>query len=196
MIGLIMIFIFFYGAEAGRDYRSGRWSLLLGSPLPGWMQMGSRVLFAFLAITLFSALMLGLMHIMLIKPMGIVIPLGFYLSLWLYGLGGLPLILFGLFGTLFTTAYLPRKTQNIAGFVAVLGSGSLLALLSQLLSKIMFSLPPWIIPMPTVDGVPIDFKDSDVQFGNHLPTEGFVALLLISALLFYATSRMWTEVEA
>ncbi len=196
LIGLINAFAFFYGAEAGRDYRNGRWTLLLGSPLPGWLQVSVRVLFAFLVVTGLTIGMITLIYQMAIKPAGVVVPLGFFLSLWTYVLGGLPIIAFSLFLSMFTTAYLPRKTQVIAGFVGVLGSTYLVGLLVRLLEPIGYRLPAWQVPLPNFSMLPADTRNELTINNQGLPTEVFIALLVVSALLFYLTSRMWHEVEA
>lgn len=195
LIATVVVFTFFYGAESGRDYRNGRWALLIGSPLPGWLHLTVRVLFSFVVITLFTFAMLAMIQQMAFKPVGVEVPLGSYLSLWVYCLGGLPVIIFSLFTTMFTTAYLPRKAQVIAGFVGVLGFFELISFVARLLEKVAFRLPTWKVPLPDFSRLQTDIQ-GEMGVANGLPTEGFLALLVVSALLFYLTSRMWHEVEA
>lgn len=192
-IGGTMTFLAFQGVDFAREHRVGRLSLLLGSPLAGWVHILARVLVCLVFLSVFLWGMWWVMAFWLAK-VGVMVPMGMASKVWLYGLGGLPLVVFALFIGLMSAAFLSRRTSAIAGFVAFAGVVQLLDYASQGIGRWLYTLPAWKLPAPRVAGSP------QIQLGwalfPGLPGEGFLLLLGLSAVLFFLLSRIWNEVEA
>ena len=190
-LGGSFLFLILQASDFGRDYRSGRWPLLLGAPHGGWQHLFPRVLFALGALGVFNW---GLWLVMnfWIARLGLVFPLGFGFKIWLYLLGGLPFIIIFLFVGLLVAAYLPSKANVIVFVVGVLGLGQVLELAVRLLGPYFYRLPAWTLPAPRINSR----IDLDMSVFPGLPSELFLLLALLSLGLLLVMHRMWQEVEA
>ena len=187
-----MLFLVLQAADFGRDYRSGRWPLLLGSPAGGWQHLLPRVLVAVVALGVFDWGMWLVMNFWVAK-MGIAFPFGFGLKLWLYLLGGLPIIITYLFLGLLVAAYLPGKANIIAFVVGVLGLLQLSEFVVRILGPYFYRLPAWVLPLPKINNAELDLE---MGLFPGLPTELFLVLAVLSVGLLVLMHRMWQEVEA
>ncbi|GIW25302.1 hypothetical protein [Meiothermus sp.] len=193
-VGLSTAFLFALGLDFGREYRAGRWPLLLGSPQPGWLHLAAKSVFGVGVLTLFNG-GLWLVQTFWLGQAGVGLPFGLGAGLWLYLLGGLSLVVPALFLGLWVAAYIPGKATLIAFIIGALGLGQVLEGSARLLGNPFYKwLPAWKLPAPSVEQNPA----VRVQWENFpgLPSEGFVILLVLTALFFYASSRLWQEVEA
>ncbi len=180
--------------DFGREYRAGRWSLLLGSPQPGWLHLAAKTVLGAGVLTLFNGGM-WLVQTFWLGQVGVSLPIGLGAGVWLYLLGGLALVVPALFLGLWVAAYIPGKATLIATVIGALGLGQVLEWSTRLLSGAFYKwLPPWKLPAPSVEQSPAVRMQWDSFPG--LPTEAFVILSVLTALFFYATSRLWQEVEA
>ncbi len=193
-IGLSMAFLFALGLDFGREYRAGRWALLLGSPQPGWLHLAAKAVFGLVVLTLFNGGM-WLVQAFWLSQVGIGLPFSLGASVWLYLLGGLVLVVPALFLGLLVAAYIPGKATIIAFIIGVIGLGQVLEWSARFFGDRFYKLlPAWKLPAPSVEQNPAVRMQWDSFPG--LPTEAFVILLVLTALFFFATSRLWQEVEA
>ncbi|ADD28906.1 MULTISPECIES: hypothetical protein [Meiothermus] len=177
-----------------REYRAGRWSLLLGSPQPAWLHLAAKAVFGGAVLSLFNGAVWLIMTFWLAQ-VGMGLPLGLGASLWLYALGGLALVVPALFLGLWVTAYTPGKATLIALVMGVVGMGQVLEWSVRLFGDLFYKLlPPWRLPAPTFEQNPA-VRGLWESFPG-LPTEGFVLSLALMVPLFWAASRLWQEVEA
>lgn len=191
---LVMAFLVALGLDFGWEYRAGRWGLLLGSPQPAWLHLAAKAVFATGVLTLFHAAVWFTLTFWFAQA-GVGLPLGLGAGIWLYGLGGLALVVPVLFLGLWIAAYIPGKATLIALVVGVLGMGQVLAWSLRLWGDRFYELlPPWRLPVPTLEQNP----SLRLQWESFpgLPSEGFVLLLALAVLFFLAASRLWQEVEA
>lgn len=182
------------GLDFAREYRAGRWSLLLGSPQPAWLHLAAKAVFGAAVLTLFNAAVWFTLTFWLAQA-GIGLPLGLGAGIWLYGLGGLALVVPTLFLGLWTAAYIPGKATLIALVVGLVGMGQVLEWSLWLWGDQFYKLlPAWRLPAPVLE----ENLSTRLQWESFpgLPTEGFVLLLALTALFFFAASRLWQEVEA
>lgn len=182
------------GLDFGREYRAGRWALLLGSPQPAWLHLVARAVFGVAVLTLFNGAM-WLIQAFWLSQAGIILPFGLGAGIWLYLLGGLALVVPALFLGLWLAAYIPGKATLIALVMGVVGMGQVLEWSLRLFGGQFYQLLPfWRLPAPTVEQNP-GVRAQWESFPG-LPTEGFVLLLALTGLFFFVTSRLWQEVEA
>ncbi len=185
---VVAAYLLWLGLDFAREYRNGRWSLLLGAPQPGWLHLSARLLFACGALTLFAAGMWGALAFWLGR-VGLEWPLGLGFALWAYGLGGAVLVVPVLFIGLLVAAYLPARAGLLAFLVGLLGLGQLSEWGLRLFGEQFYRwLPPWRLPLPSLGQVPLEGFPG-------LPSEAFILLLGFCALLFLVMSRLWQEVE-
>ncbi len=193
-VGLSMVFLFALGLDFGREYRAGRWSLLLGSPQPGWLHLAAKAVFGVMVLTLFNGGM-WLVQAFWLGQVGISMPFSLGASVWLYLLGGLALVVPALFLGLLVAAYIPGKATLLAFIIGTIGMGQVLEWSARLFGGQFYELlPAWKLPAPSVEQSPAVRMQWDSFPG--LPTEAFVILLVLTALFFLVTSRLWQEVEA
>lgn len=191
-VALSTAFLVVLGLDFSREYRAGRWPLLLGSPQPGWLHLAAKAVFGMGVLTLFNGgLWLG--QIYWLDQAGVGLPFMLGLGVWLYLLGGLALVVPALFLGLWVSAYIPGRAIWIAFLVGIFGFGQLVEWIERLLRDQLYQLlPPWKLPLPR-------FENPSAEQGEGfavLPAEGFVLLLILTALFFVAASRLWQEVEA
>ncbi len=193
-LGVSMAFLFALGLDFGREYRAGRWSLLLGSPQPGWLHLAAKTLLGAGVLTLFNG-GLWLVQAYWLGQAGVGLPFGLGVGVWLYLLGGLTLVVPALFLGLWVAAYIPGKATLIAFIIGAIGLGQVLEWSIRLWGNQFYRwLPAWKLPAPSVEHNPAVRMQWESFPG--LPTEAFVILSVLTALLFFATSRLWQEVEA
>jgi hypothetical protein len=192
--GLSLAFLFALGLDFGREHRAGRWGLLLGSPPPGWLHLAVKTVFGMAALTLFNGGM-WLVQAFWLGQAGIGLPLGLGAGVWLYLLGGLGLVVPALFLGLLVAAYIPGKATTLAFIIGAVGLGQVLEWSVRLFGGQFYKLlPAWKLPAPSVEQNPEVRMQWDSFPG--LPTEAFVIQLMLTALFFFAASRLWQEVEA
>ncbi|GIW34814.1 hypothetical protein [Meiothermus sp.] len=180
--------------DFGREYRAGRWSLLLGSPQPGWLYLAARTLMGVGVLTLFNG-GLWLVQTFWLSQVGVSLPIGLGAGIWLYLLGGLALVVPALFLGLWVAAYIPGKATLIALIIGVMGLGQALEWGARLWGSQFYRwLPAWKLPAPGVEQNPAVRMEWENFPG--LPSEAFVILSVLTALFFFAASRLWQEVEA
>lgn len=189
-----MAFLVALAQDFAREYRAGRWALLLGSPQPGWLHLAVKALFGLALLTLFNGGM-WLVQAFWLGQAGIHLPFGLGASAWLYLLGGLALVVPALFTGLWIAAYIPSKATTLAFIIGAIGLGQVLEWSVRLLGNWFYKLlPAWKLPAPSVEHNPAVWMQWDGFPG--LPSEGFVLLVLLTALFFVVASRLWQEVEA
>lgn len=177
-----------------REYRAGRWPLLLGSPQPAWLHLAAKAFFGGAVLSLFNGAVWFILTFWLAQA-GVGLPVGLGAGLWLYWLGGLAWVVPVLFLGLWTAAYIPGKATLIALVVGVVGMGQVLEWSVRLFGDLFYRLlPPWRLPAPTLEQNPM--VRLQLERFPGLPTEGFVLLAVLTALFFLAASRLWQEVEA
>lgn len=180
--------------DFGREYRAGRWSLLLGSPQPGWLYLAAKAVLGAGVLTLFNG-GLWLVQTYWLGQVGITLPFGLGAGLWLYLLGGLALVVPALCLGLWVAAYIPGKATLIALIIGALGLGQVLEWSVRLLGDQFYRwLPAWKLPVPSVEHNPAVRMQWESFPG--LPTEALLILAVLTALFFLVASRLWQEVEA
>lgn len=193
-LGVSLALLIALGLDFGREYRAGRWSLLLGSPQPSWLHLAAKAVLGAGVLTLFNG-GLWLVQTYWLGQVGITLPFGLGAGLWLYLLGGLALVVPALCLGLWVAAYIPGKATLIALIIGALGLGQVLEWSVRLLGDQFYRwLPAWKLPAPSVEQNPA----VRVQWESFpgLSTEAFLILTVLTALLFLVASRLWQEVEA
>jgi|UniRef100_A0A7C3H9Z4 hypothetical protein len=189
-----MAFLVALAQDFTREYRAGRWALLLGAPQPGWLHLAVKALFGLVVLTLFNGGM-WLVQAFWLGQAGVNLPFSLGASVWLYLLGGLALVIPALFTGLWIAAYIPGKATTLAFFIGAIGLGQVLEWNARLFGNWFYQLlPPWRLPAPTLEQNPM--VRLQLERFPGLPTEGFVLLAVLTALFFLAASRLWQEVEA
>lgn len=195
-LGGTMTFLAFQGNNFTQEYRAGRLGLLLGAPIAGGWHILARVAVSLVFLSLFYCGMWTVMSYWL-STLGLMLPLELGIKFWLFGLAGLPLIMTALFIGLVGTAYLPRRTESIAGFVAFLGVGQVLEFAMRGVWNQLYTLPAFSLPAPNFSqGISNSETEQLWSIFPGLPSEVTLILLALSGVLFFLLNRIWPEVEA
>ncbi|KZK15042.1 ABC transporter permease [Meiothermus taiwanensis] len=192
--GVSVALLIVLALDFAREYRAGRWALLLGSPQPAWLYLAAKAVFGGAVLTLFNGAMWFIQSFWLAQA-GVGLPFSLWASLWLYQLGGLALVVPALFLGFWVAAYIPGRATLLALVVGLLGMGQVLEWSLRLFGDQFYKLlPAWKLPAPNVAQSPGVRMQWEAFPG--LPSEGFVILLFLSLLFFVLASRLWQEVEA
>jgi hypothetical protein len=187
----VVALLFIQARSFGTEYGAGRWPLLLGSPQPGWLHLGTRLLASMLLFTLFTAVYSSIFSFWIGASSASLNSL--WLHLWAYLLGGANFIVPTLFIGLFSAIYLPRKASVIAFFVGWLGTSTVIGLFLSAWGRLGLDLGDWKLPeIATSPGLSRLYSGTGI---SALPMEGFVLPSLISVALFVLASYIWQEAE-